>query len=124
MCIVGPADIALTSFTLANNQATPAIITGLIFNSTIVGLADIIYWIKRVTTGAGATELTEGGKIQATFDVGAGTWRIVQMPVGPDNSGIEFSIDSTSGQVKYTSSNLTGTPSVSKMDFKASTMGV
>jgi hypothetical protein len=123
---LGGADlISETAFTIVNNQSSVADVTGLLFNHLTVGAAKVEYWIKRVTTGSGATELTEYGFFYVTRDVGAGVWRITPMPSGPDNAGVTLSMSALAqGQVQYVSTNITGTASVSKMKFKASTMGV
>lgn len=120
----GSGTIGELSFTIANNQSSPADVTNLIFDSENVGKAEIDYWVKRVTTGDDGEERTEGGRMIAIFDVGAETWRLVTQAVGPDDSGVVFDIDPTTGQITYTSDDMPGTPSVSKMKFRATTMGV
>lgn len=112
-----------TLFTIANNISAPADITGLLFDKTVVGSAIITYWIKRYTTGAGATNLTEAGTMIATWDLATSTWKLIPGPAGPDYAGVDFTITSA-GQVKYVSSNITGTANTSKMKFKATSMGV
>lgn len=122
--LLGGSDlITETAFTIANNQSSAANVTGLVFNHGSVGAAFIDYWIKRVTTSSGAVERTEAGRLLVSWDLSAATWRIVPVGSGPDESGVSFSITSA-GQVQYTSDSITGTPSVSKMKFRATTMGV
>jgi hypothetical protein len=108
-------------FNVLNGQSTP-LAFGLALPNNLIGFTEIVYWAKRVTTGIGATELTEGGMLQVTTDIGSKNIRLVQMPIGPDYSGLEFSVSPSTGQIMYTSTNLTGTPSVSRMKFKIPTI--
>ncbi len=103
------------SFTLVNNQVSPANITGLFIDSTLYGGFSIDYRIYRNTTSTGATELSEQGWIIGTYKPVANTWEISDQSVA--FAGITFSI-TAAGQVKYTSTNITGTPSHSYIKFK------
>ena len=106
-----------TIFNIANNQASPADITGLSFDPTKIGGFTIDYRVYRQTTGGGATELAEQGQLVGAYSPVAGTWEMTQ---GPDvgDAGLTFSI-TNAGQVQYTSTNITGTPSQSYIRFKA-----
>ena len=112
------------SFELTNNQAVAADIEGLKFDSARVSQATIDYTIQRVTTGGGATELIETGEYRAVYLPTSNTWNIFQMwTSGPHDSQVVLSITSA-GQVQYTSSNITGTASISKIAFRVRTMSI
>ena len=112
------------TFELSNNQALAANIEGLKFDYARVSQATIDYTIQRVTTGGGATELIETGEYRAVYLPSSNTWNIFQMwTSGPHDSQVVLSITS-SGQVQYTSSNITGTASISKIAFRVRTMAI
>lgn len=110
-----------TSFAVVNNQSSAANVTGLVFDSADVHAAFIDYRIRRVTTGGGATELVEAGQLTAIYRPSTG-WELSIGPSSGDDAGLVFTITSI-GQVQYTSTNITGTPSVSEMKFKARCIG-
>lgn len=120
--LFGVGDIAETPFTIANNQVAASNITGLLFNPISIGGFVVDYRIYRNTTGAGSTELSESGILIGTFSPVAGTWAMTQSRVG--DSGVVFPDPLPSGQLQYTSSNITGTPDVSKITFKARTIAI
>ena len=119
--IVGAGAIAQTTFNITNNQATPASVTGLIFDYTVSRSGYIRYTIQRITTGGGATSLVETGIIFVAYRPDTATWDLIPGPSGADYAGVDFSI-TAGGQVQYVSSNITGTPSVSQLAFAAMTM--
>lgn len=90
-----PGDIAETSFSIANNQASPANVTGLAFaNATVRGFEVLA-----------TVEIDADADLFETFALygiqkGA-SWDMSQESVG-DNSGIIFSINA-SGQIQYIS---------------------
>lgn len=104
---------------IVNNQASPANVNLLVFNSTLVRVATINFYIYRQTTGGGAVELMEVGKMVAKYL--AGGWELSSPESIGDDAGLLFTI-TVGGQVQYTSSNITGTPAISKMRFNATTM--
>lgn len=107
-----PGDIGLTSFSAANNQSSPANVTGLAFaNGTTRSFESLISISIDATTDLYAVYKILG--IQKGSD-----WHISISYTG-DDTGIEFSITSA-GQVQYTSSNLSGFVS-NTMKFRAST---
>lgn len=110
-----------TAFTIANNQSSPANVTGLSFTGNTQRSFEVTYQVYRNTTGGGATELAESGKLLGVYSTVAGSWEMTQESVG--NSGVTFSI-TNAGQVQYTSTNITGTAATSAMKFKFGTMGV
>lgn len=108
--------IGLTTFTIANNQAAPANVTGLSFNGTSVKMAVIDYRIRRNTTGAGATERVQGGSMVAMYSAAAGTWSLTSQAQSGDDAGVSFSI-TAGGQVQYVSDSQTGTADESVLKF-------
>lgn len=94
-------DIGLTSFTAADNQSSPANVTGLAFANGTVRAFRAIVSITR-------------GSTYANYDLEgiqkASSWEMNQSFVG-DATGITFSI-TTSGQIQYTSSNTGNTATI------------
>lgn len=110
------------SFQLENNVASAADVEGLQVNSQKINQVIIEYVIQRITTSTGATELIESGLKIAVYKPVAASWSLVTIGTpGPDGSGVTLSI-TAGGQVRYTSTNITGTPSVSKITYRARTL--
>lgn len=103
-----------SSFNLANNQAVAAAITGLIFDFGYTSQVIIDYVIQRTTS---TTELIESGTLHLIYRPKTLTWSIYSASTLGDASGVTFSITST-GQVKYTSSNIGGTQVLSRIVFR------
>ena len=95
-----PGDLVEAGFNISNNQASPADVTGFLFANGVVG-----GFTALVTVAINATsplyETFEIRGIQKTSD-----W-FISITTEGDISGINFSITST-GQVRYTSSNYSG----------------
>lgn len=111
---VSAGDINETTFAAANNQAVAANVTGLAFAN-----ASVRSFKAQVSVAIDAT-----GSLFEAFELlgvqhGTG-WYMSVSSVG-DNSGIIFSIDTT-GQVKYTSTNVTGFVA-NDMRFRAQVTG-
>lgn len=106
----------LTSFTIANNQAAAADITGLLFDGTSVKMAVVDYRIRRRTSGGGADERVQGGSFVALYKQTAATWSITPGPQSGDDAGVEFSI-TNAGQVQYVSDNQSGTADESILKY-------
>lgn len=109
----GPAGEGLTTeatATLSNNQASPIDITGM----TLAGFksAMIHYLVQRVTTGAGAVQLIETGVLLVSLV--NGSW-ILTETLADGDAGVEFSIDGN--DIQYVTTNITGTPSISKINW-------
>lgn len=119
---LGSGFVSETSFTIANNQSSAANVTGLLLDSATVGSAFIDYDVYRKTTSSGATELKEVGTYLATYKSVAATWTLTPVGMGGEDSGVVLSITSA-GQVKYTSTNITGTADTSRMKYKVRTFG-
>lgn len=120
--VLGAVFIEETSFTVANNQVAAANVTGLVFSGATVRSAVVDYYVYRNTTGGGATELAEAGKMVLAYKTVAASWELALGPSVGD-AGMLFSVTAV-GQVQYTSTNITGTAATSKMKFKATSMAV
>ncbi len=109
-------DINETSFSGANNQVTPANITGLAFNVATVRAfeANIVAVVNA------SSDPVEYFKISGVRQIG-GDWLIAVSSVG-DNTAIVLTI-TTGGQVQYTSDNYGGFVSLT-FKFRATTLSV
>lgn len=110
---VGPNDILTTSFSIANNVSSATNVNGLNFDPSQVRSAIINYSLYRHTN---SNELSECGQILITYKTTAGTWELAQTYAG--SSGVTFTITNT-GQIKYTSTNVSGSSYTGKMKFNA-----
>lgn len=110
-----PGDIGHTSFSIANNQASPVNVTGLAFANGSTRAAQVFYSIIIDATA----DLFESGEL-TVIQKGA-SWDLARQAIG-DDSLIDFTINS-SGQVLYTSSNYTGFVAAT-MKFRAITTNV
>lgn len=110
-------------FPLENNISVAKDITELSFSAATVSQAVVDYVIQRVTTSTGAVELIQTGSFYVVYKPVSLTWVLLSMGTpAPSNAGITLSIN-TKGQMKYTSSNITGTPSISRIVYRARTLG-
>lgn len=113
-----PGDISLTSFNLANNQSSSIDVIGLSFDIGSVLMATIEYYIKRSTD---SSNYSEGGFLLAVYNPVSLTWSWNKYKAGssgPTSDGVQFSITS-SGQVQYTSDNISGANYTGQIKFKA-----
>lgn len=108
-------DIAETSFSLADNQAVAADVTGLVFNNASVRSAQVHYSI----VVDAATDLFEAGTL-LLIQKGA-SWEMSRTSVG-DNSLVELTVNN-SGQVQFTTPSYAGFSSAT-MKFRAISTGV
>lgn len=95
-----PGDINLGSFSAANNQSTPADVTGFDFSNGVVRSFKALVSVS-IDATSDLFEVFEILGIQKSS-----SWEISVDSVG-DTSGIVFSI-TNSGQIQYTSTNETG----------------
>lgn len=93
-------DINETSFSLANNQAAPANVTGFAFANAVVRSFKALVSVEIDATA----DLFETFELQA-IQKGA-SWDMAVSSVG-DDSGIVFTI-TNAGQIQYTSGNVSG----------------
>jgi hypothetical protein len=111
------------SFNLVNNQSSAADIKGLKFDSRFVGHAVLEYFARRITTGSGATTLHEAGILIFTYNPVTEAWEKVTVSEhNPNDAGIVLTI-TAAGQVQYTTSNITGTASISTIYWRTRTLG-
>lgn len=117
-----------TQFTIVNSQAVFADITGLSFSGSSYRSFEADLQIYRYTTGGGGAELSARVKLLGAYKSAAGSWEMNQMGAGDEIQdygfgGLIFQI-TAAGQVQYKSHNQGGTPSVSKLKYSFTTMGV
>lgn len=110
---LGPADILLTTFNVANNVTSATNVTGAAFDPSQVRSAILSYSIYRSTS---STEAAETGQLLLTYKTQASAWDLAQ--TFGSASGVTFTI-TAGGQIQYTSSNLGGTGYVGLMRFSA-----
>lgn len=115
----GTNDIVQTSFNVSNNISSASDVVGLIFNPAQVRGAIIDYSIYRKTDTA-LSEVAEEGTITIVYKNGGtigSKWTMGRVSVG-DDCGLIFTM-TDAGQVKYTSTNITGSNYTGTMHFAA-----
>lgn len=115
--------IDITTIGVGNQTVTPhADITGMLFNKSGVTHTIVEYLVQRVTTGGGAVELIEGGLVQYVYEPVSDLWtQTVLHEHNPSDAGITLSI-TTTGQVEYLTTLITGTASISNIFWRARTL--
>lgn len=111
--LVNTGDILQTTFTLQDNQSSPASVSGLMFDPTIVRAANVTYSINR-------NGFNQAGTLLLNYNASAGAgskWNFTEANKIGD-VGVTFSILDT-GQVQYIS---TSTGFSCSMDFNARTL--
>jgi len=104
-----------TSFKIVNNTSSAADITYLKLDKQFTSVAIIDYFIQRITS---SVELNQSGTLHAVYEHSSATWNLREYgTAGPDSAGITFSITS-SGQIQYTSSNIAGTETISRLIYR------
>lgn len=96
-----------TSFSILNNQSSPANITGLVFDPTLFRGVELKYSIYRQTDTALSAK-AQMGQLRFVYNTQAASWLMSEDFAG-QNAGVEFSIDDVTGQITYVSSDITGT---------------
>lgn len=117
--LLGPNDIIQSTFTIANNQLSPANIVGLIFNTGQVRSAIIEYSVYRRST-ANPSGHSESGTINITYDnlaAPGSKWSLISYGLN-GLSGVTFSV-TDSGQIQYVSSDISATGYSGNMHFRA-----
>lgn len=112
------------NFKLVNNQATPIIVDGLSFNFQQISSASIDFLIQRVTTGTGAVEYVYAGTLDVIYLPNSLSWAVMGVAVLATitaATGVTLSIDAD-GQIKYATTNIAGTPSISKLSYRVRTL--
>jgi predicted outer membrane protein len=92
------------SFTIANNQAAPANITGLLFNPATFRGIILTYSIYRESSTTSAAQI---GELKFVYNTASTQWYLSDTGAGQD-AGVEFSI-TNAGQIQYTSTSYGGT---------------
>lgn len=115
--------INITSTGSGTHTFTPrGDIESLKFNFRGVSQAAVDFLIQRITTSTGATELIESGIFVVSYNPTSNNWSLTMLGTpGPDDSGVDLSIDSE-GQVQYVSTSITGTASISRINWRARTL--
>lgn len=103
------------TFAIANNQSTFADITGMILDKTIYYGAEIIGHVYRKDAGQ---EVSSFMKVRCLFSPVANAWELIGPEfIGTDPGITDLEITST-GQVRYKSSNFAGGSYVGELRFK------
>ena len=113
----GGGSTSTIDFTVANNQAAAANVTGLVFDKATVKAAKVTYAIDRSTDSSNEQSV---GELMIVHDATDDVWRINDTAV-LDDTGVTFSITSA-GQVQYTSDDLTGTTYVGTLKAVSTTI--
>lgn len=109
----GTGDITQTAAVINNNQTSASNVAGLAFDTTVIRGAIINYAIYRSTN---SNEVAEAGTVYASYKSTAGVWDFVV--VGSNSANTVLSITNT-GQVQYTTDNMSGTSYSGKISFRA-----
>lgn len=109
----GTGDILTTNFTVANNQSAAANVNGLTFDVGTIRSAIVTYSVYRSTS---LSEKGETGFLLLTYLTTANAWTVARYT--NSDAGMIFSVTDT-GQVQFTSDNMSGTSYVGKMKFQA-----
>lgn len=90
------------TFQIANNQSSPANITGLVCSS-LYRVTRIRYWVRRRATDT----VMEVGELLVMYD---GTnFHLGRVSVETaTSSGVSFDVNASTGQITYTSTNMSG----------------
>jgi hypothetical protein len=111
------------SFELANAQTSAADITDMKFNKRGVTAVLVHYLVMRITTGTGATELVETGLFMLVYKPTSDSWVKVSIDENnPIDAGVTFSVTSE-GQGQYQTTNMSGDASISRLYWRAQTLG-
>lgn len=111
--VQGRNDILRTSANIANNVSVPTNIPAFSFDTSEVVSITAQYIVRRTTTTP-ASVLQESGVIEGNYD--GSQWKIVRSFIGD----AEITLDITpSGQIQYTSSNLTNAGYSGEIIFSA-----
>ncbi len=110
------------SFPIVNEQILPANIEGLSFDSGDFSQVIVDYLIQRITTGTNPVEKIESGTFHLVYRPTSETWVMVQVgSPGPDTSGVTLTV-TTDGQAQYISTLVDGSPSISRIVYRARTL--
>jgi hypothetical protein len=102
-----------TTLTVANNTTVETALTGMILDKTKFKSAEFLCDIYRKTATLEYNSLV---KLSCIFRPIANSWKIIVEEIG-DSSGATFYIDTSTGQVKYKSSNMAGGTYVGELRY-------
>lgn len=103
-------------FNLENNQSSPANIAPLAFDNQITSHAVIEYFVQRIHSTP--SENLQAGRLTVFYRYNTFDWVLTNTTEGSSGSpGVTFSITST-GQIQYTTTNISGLPSLSRITFR------
>lgn len=96
-----------TTFTIADNQSSPANVTGLLFDKTAYRSV-VVYWqvYRKSTSGGGQTRVQVGRAFLIHDDT---NWVLTQGPMSATDAGVILDVSASTGQVTYTSDANGGT---------------
>jgi hypothetical protein len=115
--------VSQSSFSIANNQTLPANITGLIFDPALFRGVEIKYSLYRQTDTILSAK-AQMGQLRFVYNTQLSTWFISDDFAG-QNAGVEFSINNSTGQIRYTSSEILGSTYVGTLKYSViKTFGV
>lgn len=101
---------AQSTVAIANNDAGPTDVTGLLFDKANVKSAIVKFDLERRTD---TQNEQESGEMRIMHDTADDVWRI-ELQTSGDDAGVTFSITS-GGQVQYSSDDLTGSNYVGEL---------
>lgn len=100
----GEGDVQI-NFNILQSQPTPLNLTGLIFDKALTKAVRMLVDIFRRSD---SSDVKETGQLWLTLNPETNTWEDPVFQSFFGDAGVVFSIDGTTGQVKYTSPNLAG----------------
>lgn len=121
--LLGPSDIAETTFNIQNNISVFTDVAGLKFNTGTVRAAQINYSIYRVSTAAPSGH-AEAGIINIIYDNAAAPgskWQFAMSGI-VGTGGLTFNITDL-GQVQYKSTDINSVGYSGILHFRAKTLG-
>lgn len=121
---LGTGAISQTTFTIANNTAVAADVTGCLLSSSTSKAAKVHGAIRRKTDTA-SSELIALVELLLIYSNQDSVWYLVSVREDSNSSpsGVTFTVTS-GGQVQYTSSNISGSNYIGEFKFKAETFNV
>jgi hypothetical protein len=115
--------VSQSSFSIANNQTLPANITGLIFDPALFRGVEIKYSLYRQTDTILSAK-AQMGQLRFVYNTQLSTWFISDDFAG-QNAGVEFSINNSTGQIRYISTDVVGANYVGTLKYSViKTFGV
>lgn len=114
--LIGRGDILTTTSTIGNGSVNQDV-QFLVFSGSIVRAANVTYVIERKTD---ADSKIESGTLYLNYNQVTGVWSLAQAK--QEDAEVSFSINSE-GQVKYSSSTMTGDNHEGSITFQAKTLG-